>query len=263
MRLICPNCDAEYEVDDAAIPDTGRDVQCSNCGHAWFQLPPEIELALEQEEELFGQPSASDPLPAEMADTPEPQPEPQRRAVDENLLAILREEAEREAAARRAESPAVETQPDLGLAPPPPSAPPAGGLAAAARRIAQLKGQDPDRVGKPAARRDLLPDIEEINSSLKSSDHFPDLADPATPSPAAPSRGFRSGFAFSLVAAVFATAVYTAAPRISAHLPAAKAPLQTYVAGVDQARLWLDGVMKAATQAVRDLAQDGGTPSES
>jgi len=139
MRLICPNCDAEYEVDDAAIPDTGRDVQCSNCGHAWFQLPPEIELALEQEEELFGQPSASDPLPAEMADTAEPQPEPQRRAVDENLLAILREEAEREAAARRAETPAVETQPDLGLAPPPPPAAPAGGLAAAARRIAQLK----------------------------------------------------------------------------------------------------------------------------
>ncbi|MEN9850001.1 MAG: zinc-ribbon domain, partial [Pseudomonadota bacterium] len=27
MRLICPNCDAEYEVDASAIPDTGRDVQ--------------------------------------------------------------------------------------------------------------------------------------------------------------------------------------------------------------------------------------------
>ena len=38
MRLICPNCDAQYEVDDGAVPPGGRDVQCSNCGHAWFQM---------------------------------------------------------------------------------------------------------------------------------------------------------------------------------------------------------------------------------
>ena len=265
MRLICPNCDAEYEVDDAAIPDTGRDVQCSNCGHAWFQLPPEIELALEREEELFGQPATSDPLPevTEMAAAdPAPQPDLQRRTVDENLMAILREEAEREVAARRAEAPAVETQPDLGLSAPAAAPAPAGGLAAAARRIAQLKGQDPDRVGKPAARRDLLPDIEEINSSLKGTDPAPDYADDDRDDASPRSRGFRSGFAFSLVIAVFATAVYTAAPRIIAYLPAAEAPLQAYVSGVDRARLWLDGAMKAATQAVRDLAQEGGKPSE-
>ena len=46
MRLICPNCDAEYEVDASAIPYDGRDVQCSNCGHAWFQLRPEVEAML-------------------------------------------------------------------------------------------------------------------------------------------------------------------------------------------------------------------------
>jgi predicted Zn finger-like uncharacterized protein len=39
MRIICPACAAEYEVDDSAIPPEGRDVQCSNCGRAWFQLP--------------------------------------------------------------------------------------------------------------------------------------------------------------------------------------------------------------------------------
>src|SRR5690606_18399238 len=37
MRLICPSCGAQYEVDESVIPDGGRDVQCSNCGHAWFQ----------------------------------------------------------------------------------------------------------------------------------------------------------------------------------------------------------------------------------
>jgi len=37
MRLICPNCVAQYEVDDNVIPPEGRDVQCANCGHNWFQ----------------------------------------------------------------------------------------------------------------------------------------------------------------------------------------------------------------------------------
>ena len=37
MRLKCPNCGAEYEVDSAMIPDPGRDVQCAACGHGWFQ----------------------------------------------------------------------------------------------------------------------------------------------------------------------------------------------------------------------------------
>lgn len=43
MRLTCPNCGAQYEIDDGVIPDAGRDVQCSSCGHAWFQYPPHVE----------------------------------------------------------------------------------------------------------------------------------------------------------------------------------------------------------------------------
>ena len=37
MRLVCPNCVAQYEVADGTIPETGRDVQCANCHHIWFQ----------------------------------------------------------------------------------------------------------------------------------------------------------------------------------------------------------------------------------
>ncbi len=47
MRLVCPNCSAQYEIDAAMIPDEGRDVQCSNCGHTWFELPAPPELAAE------------------------------------------------------------------------------------------------------------------------------------------------------------------------------------------------------------------------
>lgn len=37
MRLICPDCGAQYEVPAHVIPDAGRDVQCSACGNTWFQ----------------------------------------------------------------------------------------------------------------------------------------------------------------------------------------------------------------------------------
>ncbi|MDG1102854.1 MAG: zinc-ribbon domain-containing protein, partial [Ascidiaceihabitans sp.] len=40
MRLICPNCDAQYEVPTEVVPTEGRDVQCSNCGQTWFQHHP-------------------------------------------------------------------------------------------------------------------------------------------------------------------------------------------------------------------------------
>ncbi|NBR91243.1 MAG: hypothetical protein EBS68_15290, partial [Rhodobacteraceae bacterium] len=29
MRIICPNCGAQYEVPNDVVPETGRDVQCS------------------------------------------------------------------------------------------------------------------------------------------------------------------------------------------------------------------------------------------
>jgi predicted Zn finger-like uncharacterized protein len=291
MRLICPNCEAEYEVDDAAIPDMGRDVQCSNCGHAWFQLPPEIELALEQEDELFGASGAVDPLtdldeeddtppppPAGMADTP-------KRSMDENLMAVLREEAEREAAARKAESGTIETQTEMGLSAPAaaaaaaaaaavvasaeqssaagvvPTPAHAGGLAAAARRIAQMKGLDPDAPPpappKPAARRDLLPDIEEINSSLKGAEP-PVMADgDMGQSGQSNARGFRNGFAVAMLVAVVALAAYVAAPRIVAMVPATEGVVNAYVSGVDGLRLWLDGVMRSATDALRQMSSQG------
>ena len=130
MRLVCPNCDAEYEVDASAIPDTGRDVQCSNCGHAWFQLSARMEEELASEEALFEPPPviAAPAVPAfaeaaAVADTDydgdddateSPAPvtaAPVPRALDESVLAVLREEAERESTARRSEAPPpIETQ---------------------------------------------------------------------------------------------------------------------------------------------------------
>ncbi|MCA0994048.1 zinc-ribbon domain-containing protein [Alloyangia pacifica] len=63
MRLICPNCGAQYEVPVDVIPTGGRDVQCSDCGHTWFQLHPDDapgDLGGDLGGELSGDPVAEE-----------------------------------------------------------------------------------------------------------------------------------------------------------------------------------------------------------
>ena len=301
MRLICPNCDAEYQVDDAAIPEAGRDVQCSNCGHAWFQLHANAELSREAEEDVFG--SAPDtaeiPTPAPPTVTGVTQeaapaiisapeiiapeisaPEisaPEvaapaaisRQTLAESVLSVLREEADRETAVRRDEGPALrpmddtsplETQTEFGLD----DTTPPSGASAAARHIARLKGVEPEQPALPepksAARRDLLPDIEEINSTLRAtSDRAQAQMDDveALPNLRPRRRGFRSGFVLVMIIAVALAMTYIMAPRIIAQMPGAAPPMRAYVAAVDSGRLWLDGLMKSASGSLRSFSGDG------
>lgn len=290
MRLICPNCDAEYQVDDAAIPDGGRDVQCSNCGHAWFQLPADVEIAREAEDELFGEDTATGDAPSEPvppivepvvasanADSAIPPPvatsddaaapTPARQTLAESVLSVLREEAERETAVRRDKAPlpdedrgAIETQTEFGLD----DALNSAGISAAARHIARLKGADTDvrplTEARTAARRDLLPDIEEINSTLRAnSDRAPEADDEvdALPDIKPRRRGFRSGFVLMMIVAVTLAMAYVMAPRIVAQIPGSAAPMKAYVSAVDSGRIWLDGVMKSASGSLRSFSGDG------
>ncbi len=39
MRLICPKCASEYEVDGTLFGGEGREVQCSSCEEVWTQYP--------------------------------------------------------------------------------------------------------------------------------------------------------------------------------------------------------------------------------
>jgi predicted Zn finger-like uncharacterized protein len=287
MRLICPNCDAQYEVDASAIPPAGRDVQCSNCGHAWYQdAEPAAEdpaaplyRAPEPDHDDVAVPEAimqSDADEDEEAPPPSSQfAPPPKRSLDESVLTVLREEAARETAARRAEAGSLEMQGDLGLPPPVPltvgaAATASGPMTDTEKRVAALKGE-PVPPPKPAARRDLLPDIEEINSTLSpsprtnlrpahndnrggdSADDLPDLTDGSEPR-----SGFRSGFVLMLVLAGLAAAVYLMAPQISQQLPGLTDPLTTYVAAVDAARVWLDGLIRQATGALNGLTGNAG-----
>jgi predicted Zn finger-like uncharacterized protein len=340
MRLVCPNCDAEYEVDDAAIPPTGRDVQCSNCGHAWFQahpdmaedeaeyLPPpaaqdsaaedEVESGSDLAEDVAAKSAAEsgaeddaaiaagaaanpstptdstvppkdavawapqdmavalaveqavaadamtptgaraaadDPL-AQAAAQPVAEPSAATRNIDESVLAVLREEAAREVAARRAETsaPALETQTEMRLAPASASA------AGANTVVARLKGEPEPKVETPAQatrpRRDLLPAIEEINSTLRASSgrSGEEEASLVAAEAAQASRNrFGGGFLTLVLLAVILLAIYILAPVIAEKVPALAGAVSAYVAAVDAARIWLDSQIRTLIGMLRGL----------
>ncbi len=359
MRLMCPNCEAQYEVSDSVIPLHGRDVQCSNCGQTWFQTHPQSEpeapadeddadyggdgnlpnvaagawdrdeteaarLELEPEPEPAAA-AASDPVadpqtPAPFPPDPDAPPpagagagpdpdsvraapdepedrsevaaepvaaaqdadaaaaaaplEPKRRSLDEAVLSVLREEAEREARARRAVG-GVETQTDMNLPVAEPSMRGNAGLDALPRlrvqpqaesRMADLSSATPSRPVEdlsapmepevpdaPAAqrqsRRDRLPDIEAFSSSLQANGgkSVAAVADALQTEPRPVRRsGFRTGFLLVIVLAVLVFGLYAAAPAVGSRFPAAVPLLDQFVATVDNGRVRVDQLMQTA-----------------
>ena len=278
MRITCPNCGAQYAVDARLIPEEGRDVQCSSCGHTWFQLHPDAQLEPEE-------PPVEETLP--------------RREPDPDAMNILREEAERERLARAAEARPLESQAELAMEPPPrpprsvpdpvpdtatESGPdrapdagpesvsePAAGSAqetvagtgpvtggAAPRREGLGDLSDEERAERPAPRRSRLPDIEEINSSLSEDGHGADGHGEGEVDPrpvavahrrAREGQGRRLGFGLAVALFAAATLLYAQGPRIAQAVPAFAPALSAYVGAVDRGRLWLDAALRSAVSS--------------
>lgn len=249
MRLICPNCDAQYEVPDHVIPPEGRDVQCSECGQTWFQASENEDISdlLEAEDEDDA------PGPNEMR-VPRALAERAARKIDPEVQDILRQEAERETRAREAE--ALESQPDLGLEEPEADE----RVEQARKRMAKLRGEDVNPKETAAgSRRDLLPDIEEINSTLRSaSDRGGASSDLSLPDGAVGGEG-RSGFwtGFSLTVAIMAIllGLYLFAPQIARAVPQTDPWLSNYVARADGVRTWLNSTLLGALEWLEQTAE--------
>lgn len=110
ISLICPVCGAEYRVPQDAIPEEGREVECSGCGHVWCaqadqagKTRPAVGTTL--------LPNSPDPnsvgAMAEMDEDADDSPAsaiPLRKRLPENVLNILRDEVEHERRARAAEA---------------------------------------------------------------------------------------------------------------------------------------------------------------
>lgn len=260
MRLTCPNCGAQYEVPDEVIPADGRDVQCSNCGDTWFQQHPDAILEedraredaqLVEDETLDQDPDGDfddsyddgddfEEIP-EAEDLGEVQEVPR---IDPSVSEILRQEAEHEARLRAAEQgETLESQSDLGL----------DGLPSdeaekrsreARDRMARIKGE-PTEVDSAdqGSRRGLLPDIDEINSTLRATGESPAAVSDVDVVVPRKRGGFLRGFGLIVLLAVLALLLYVNTPRIAAAVPALEPVLTSYVALVDQARVWLDGLV--------------------
>ena len=261
MRLICPNCGAQYEVADDVIPEDGRDVQCSNCAHTWFENRGASDVEDEFSEEVVAPSEATDEEnevwgAEDYAAKPETTPKvaPKRQELDPAIADILREEAAREASARHAEAEAaMQSQTDLGLESA--GAVPDQRTVEAQRRMSLLKGEEttaPQVAPSASSRGGLLPDIEEINSSLRpESERGTDDAD-AEDDTVRKKRGFRSGFFGALLILLLLAAVYILAAEIGERVPAATGALNTYVEMVDAGRLWLDGQMRGLLESMNE-----------
>jgi predicted Zn finger-like uncharacterized protein len=305
MRLICPSCGAQYEVDDSVIPEAGRDVQCSNCGRAWFQVSaaqlkaqaerdaaasdePQEEAVVWSEDDATAQTGAphaaeaseeagrqtqseeTPEAPEDTAATPapdtaadagnvaEPEWKSRRKSLDDSVVNVLREEADRERRVREAEGSTVDAQAPLAAAAVTVVAPV---VAAAQDDVPESPEEFTDdgdeAVVSRASRRELLPDIEEINSTLRAtSDRGGEAASIDAPATLRRRRsGFRMGFSTSILIAALLLLLYVMAPTIAEKVPATASMMGSYVAAVDGMREWLDSTLRGLTASMKD---DGG-----
>ena len=266
MRLTCPNCGAQYEVPDEVIPESGRDVQCSNCGDTWFQHHPDhapapAEASPEKDPHGWSEPGPEpSPEPAATAtgnddEHHDPPQAPPRRELDPDVSSVLREEADREKQAREAEGRGgLETQTDLGLDEKSDNG--ERRSREARERMSRLRGtgegdneqavaSGPQPQTGRGSRRNMLPDIDELNSSLSS--------EPAGTAGAGKTSGayngpddpedrssFRLGFMLVVLIVVLLVMAYVFAGEIAGTLPPARPLLAQYVAVVNEGRIWLD-----------------------
>ncbi|WP_439121706.1 zinc-ribbon domain-containing protein [Marivita sp.] len=279
MRLTCPSCGAQYEVPDDVIPEDGRDVQCSNCGNTWFQeqdtsaspealaaeaaAPKDAVWHPEVESDIEDRPSINTEAAPGSSAPPAP---PKRRELDPSVADILREEAELEARVRESEGGSLEEQPDLGLQEPEDEA--AKRARQAQERMRKLRGEDPQAASevaaaaaitdRPKSRRDMLPDVEEINQTLRASTERREVrsVQAELEEEEEPSGGFGRGFIYTILIFAIAAALYVYAPQLAEAVPQLKAPLEIYVTMVDQLRSWLDGQVTTVMQMIN------GTPAE-
>ncbi|MCB1388364.1 MAG: zinc-ribbon domain-containing protein [Rhodobacteraceae bacterium] len=252
MRLTCPNCNAQYEVDEKVIPKGGRDVQCSACGHTWYQYPMDVALQmraaeLDDDDEDFDE---DEPAPQRAPDPGGARPaERPGGRIDKTVLDVLREEAEREMTERRKAQSGIETQGDLGLTRPtrskaapsrvygeddPPPPPPAADA---------VPEPTADEAGEPARRRKVLPDIEELSSTLEPGSERRD-DDDDDGADAEEQRGFRRGLSLVMLVALALIVLYLVAPILGNAVPALAGPLGLYVTFVDGLRVTVAGTLR-------------------
>jgi hypothetical protein len=199
----------------------------------------------------------SEESPAEVAETL-----PERRELDPSVKDVLREEANRERAAREHSS-GLETQPDLGLDGRDDEVEKRSRESQA--RMARLRGEpggvdavdDPNP--DPGTRRNLLPDIDEINSTLNSDtdDSASRMDSDDLEPPVQLNSGFRRGFITVVLLAIIGLLIYMFASQLADTIPALGGILNGFVELVDQGRAWLDQTVGGMMGTLDGMSSEG------
>lgn len=249
MRLICPRCGAQYEIDAGAIPPAGRDVECSACDHVWRAMPEAFDPA--------ARPQLSRPL-------------------NESVIGILREEAARELevraaerrtqrAAERAAAVAAEiaSEPQVHLGTEGAAeAGPGKAMPGKERAVAAQAGDGNDMDESDGARRE--PAVEGPSGKNRSEPaglRYPAEAarqpetrlaysEPREPRVPVERRRYAAGFGTAVIIALVALALYALAPRLTDQ-GGLGATLGGWRAEVDRGRDWLSHRGSAAVGRLR------------
>ncbi len=248
MRITCPNCLAQYEIDASLLPVDGREVQCSSCDTIWFQTAPTRKAAkpvapspkaaptfdLQLNDDADGdapQPPAPDSRDAAENDqTPRPRP----RALDPSVTEVLRKEAEFEAAQRQRDADPVEVQSDLGLL--------GGNPWPAFRDPDSEPGINQPRSESGPANTSSFPNIDDVGASL---DPIGTARQSETGGYELPltardrQRGFLQGFIIPVAIGALLVGLYMAAPLLSSLVPPAAPILAGYTDAIDNGRVAL------------------------
>lgn len=269
MRLICPKCEAQYNVADDAIPTGGRDVQCSSCAHTWFQSKkkspvsrevsrilstplPSVRKAQSRDASAFDEPQSG------KANVGGPKHEtaengPRRRAVDPAVADILRKEA------ARAQS-VTDYSADHAPAPKETNS---AATEETRKRIAAVTAEDDNpepgsaaaAVAAAKANPRAIPDMSEINHALRARAEAMGEGGLSELErlEADRRRGFRRGFMVVLIMIGLFLAPYIYSNELVAYMPELKGYVATYVAVIDQFRLTMDTLVNAAVAVFKSL----------
>ncbi|MEM8850869.1 MAG: zinc-ribbon domain-containing protein [Pseudomonadota bacterium] len=294
MRITCPNCNAQYEIAVDMIPADGRDVQCSNCGTTWYQEGRGREVDAEAAAPRAA-PRAPAAARDSAQDGPTPRrPLADDRALgilreererEDRLRAAAgasgvqggsgdpRRTAAREAARMSAAASVARARDATDSAPEP--VPTVDDDVADA--IAQIMGDgqfDEDAANAngagstssdgnapaaqdaaPSSRRELLPDIEEINSSLRPDERAAEAAaeaaaDAAAAQPQTGGGGFRLGFVVVIGLMMLCVLAYLFADPIAMAIPALGGAMDSFVGVVERGRIGLEAGAESLLQMI-------------
>lgn len=210
-----------------------------------------------------------------------------RREIDPDVRDVLREEAEREADLRRSDAEALQRQGEMALdqLPDEPASPDLDAtisdLVAQSKKDSEPEDEpaeqtDEERSAEASAaeqeiaaaaaaaataaassRRDLLPDIEEINSTLRANEDRSaqeELTSDIETLANRPNRrrGLRLGFAVVLLIFTGLILLYSNASQVVERFPQTAGFMQGYVQQVDGLRMWIDGIAQGALEGDAD-----------